>query len=120
MPARAAGASGVRRRRVPLPPIGVGLAAIAVALETIGFVLRQSGHENHVLSMDAPYSFPRLYVAALFAAAGLAAGAVLVAWSHVAPALSEPGAAPAQAERPSGDVGTAEKSCPLRAWPYIG
>jgi hypothetical protein len=50
----------------------------------------------------------------------IAAGAVLVAWSHVAPALSEPGAAPAQSERLPGDAGMAEKSCPLRAWPYIG
>src|SRR6185312_9274114 len=61
------------RRRIPLPPLGIGLAATAVALETLGFVLRQSGAESRVLSMDAPYSLPRLYVAALFAAAALAA-----------------------------------------------
>ena len=61
------------RRRVPLPPLGIGLAAIAVVLETIGFVLRQTGHETRLLSMDAVYSLPRMYVAALFAAAALAA-----------------------------------------------
>src|SRR4051794_3761196 len=61
------------RRRIPLPPLGIGLAATAVALETVGFVLRQTGAENPVLSMDAPYSLPRLYVAALFAAAAIAA-----------------------------------------------
>jgi len=69
--------TGVRvaepRRRVPLPPLGIGLAAAAVALETCGFLLRQTGHEVRVLSMDAPYSLPRMYVAALFAAAALAA-----------------------------------------------
>jgi hypothetical protein len=61
------------RRRVPLPPLGVGLAATAVVLETVGFVLRQTGHEVRVLSMDAPFSLPRMFVAALFAAAALAA-----------------------------------------------
>jgi hypothetical protein len=64
----------VPRRRVPLPPLGIALAAIAVALETAGFVLRQTGDEaNRLLSMDAPYSAPRMYVATLFAAASLAA-----------------------------------------------
>jgi hypothetical protein len=60
------------RRRVPLPPLGIGLAALAVVLETCGFVLRQTGHDIRALSMDAPYSLPRMYVAALFAAAALA------------------------------------------------
>ena len=27
-----------RRRRIPLPPFGIGLAATAVVLETVGFV----------------------------------------------------------------------------------
>jgi hypothetical protein len=61
------------RLRIPLPPLGVALAAIAVALETVGFVLRQTGHQTRLLSMDAVYSLPRMYVAALFAAAALAA-----------------------------------------------
>jgi hypothetical protein len=51
----------------------MGLAATAVALETVGFVLRQTGAENRVLSMDAPYSLPRLFVAAVFAVAAFAA-----------------------------------------------
>ncbi|MGY1805899.1 hypothetical protein ACI8AF_00850 [Blastococcus sp. SYSU D00669] len=61
------------RRRIPLPPIGVALAATAVALETVGFVLRLTGSSSRSLSMDAPYSAPRLFVALLFAAAALAA-----------------------------------------------
>jgi hypothetical protein len=61
------------RRRIPLPPIGIGLAALAVALETAGFVLRLTGSTSRALSMDAPYSAPRLFVALLFAAAALVA-----------------------------------------------
>jgi hypothetical protein len=61
------------RRRIPLPPIGVALAALAVVLETTGFVLRLDGSGSPALSMDAPYSVPRLYVALLFTAAALAA-----------------------------------------------
>ena len=73
----------VRRRAIPLPPVGVALAACAVLLETGGFVLRLTGSTGSVarlLSMDAPASVPRLYVAVLFAAAaiaGLAAAARL-------------------------------------------
>ena len=64
------------RRRIPLPPVGVALAATAVALEAIGFVLRLTGATGstaRALSMDAPYSAPRLFVAALFAVASVAA-----------------------------------------------
>jgi hypothetical protein len=61
------------RRRLPLPPIGIGLAALAVALETCGYVLRLDGSPSRALSMDAPYSLPRLYVATIFAAAALIA-----------------------------------------------
>jgi hypothetical protein len=63
-----------RRRAIPLPPIGMALAALAVALEGGGFVLRQTGATGplaHVLSMDAPLSLPRMYVATLFAASAL-------------------------------------------------
>jgi hypothetical protein len=60
------------RRAIPLPPIGIALAGLAVALETVGFVGRLAGSRVTALSMDAPYSIPRLYVAALFAAAALA------------------------------------------------
>ncbi|WP_093577604.1 hypothetical protein [Geodermatophilus amargosae] len=64
------------RRRVPLPPVGVALAGLAVALEAVGYALRlrgTTGQVAQVLSMDAPYSLPRMYVAALFGAAALAA-----------------------------------------------
>lgn len=68
--------SRTARRRVPLPPVGVGLAATAVLLETAGYVARLTGATGQVaraLSMDAPWSAPRTFVAALFAAAGVAA-----------------------------------------------
>lgn len=66
----------VRRRAVPLPPVGVALAAVAVALETTGFLLELTGAAGtaaRVLSMDAPGSLPRLFVALLFALAAVAA-----------------------------------------------
>ena len=65
-----------RRRAVPLPPVGIALAAVAVALETSGYLLRLTGGTGRLadlMSMDAPFSLPRLYVAALFGAAALAA-----------------------------------------------
>lgn len=65
-----------RRRTIPLPPIGVALAACAVALEATGYALRLTGTKGQVarlLSMDAPLSLPRMFVALLFAAAALAA-----------------------------------------------
>lgn len=65
-----------RRRRIPLPPVGVALAATAVALEAVGYALRLTGATGptaHALSMDAPFSAPRLFVAALFAVAAVAA-----------------------------------------------
>jgi hypothetical protein len=64
------------RRPIPLPPVGVALAATAVLLETAGFVGRLTGATGPVaraLSMDAPYSAPRTFVAALFAGAAVAA-----------------------------------------------
>jgi hypothetical protein len=74
--ARPAGTRAARQRAVPLPPIGITLAAMAVALETSGFLLRLTGSTGataRLLSMDAPFSLPRLFVALLFAAAALAA-----------------------------------------------
>lgn len=62
-----------RRRRLPLPPIGIALAGLAVALETTGYVTRLQGVHAPALSMDAPFSVPRLYVATLFAFAALIA-----------------------------------------------
>ena len=64
------------RRRLPVPPIAVALAAVAVGLEAFGYGLRLSGATGQVarlLSMDAPFSAPRLFVAALFAASAMAA-----------------------------------------------
>ena len=65
-----------KRRRVPLPPVGVALAGLGVALEFVGFLLRLSGAHGataRLLSMDAPLSVPRMYVTVLFAAAAVAA-----------------------------------------------
>ena len=64
------------RRRIPLPPVGMGLAALAVLLMTAGYATRLSGAQGPVaqaVSMDAPWSAPRLFVAALFAVAAVAA-----------------------------------------------
>jgi hypothetical protein len=69
-------ARSTARRRMPLPPVAVALAATAVTLETIGFALRLNGATGttaRALSMDAPYSAPRLFVTALFAFAAVAA-----------------------------------------------
>ncbi len=75
---RPAPAAARPRRRVPLPPVGIALAFLAVALETAGYVVRLRGSTGPVaslLSMDAPWSVPRVYVATLFAAAAVAAAA---------------------------------------------
>lgn len=66
----------VRRRAIPLPNIGVALVVLAVALETSGYVARLTGaggESGHLLSMDAPLSLPRMFVALLFGAAAFAA-----------------------------------------------
>jgi hypothetical protein len=66
----------VRRRSVPLPAFGIALVVLAMALETTGYVLRlthSTGPTAQLLSMDAPFSLPRLFVALLFAAAAMAA-----------------------------------------------
>lgn len=75
-PTRPVRARPPRRRAVPLPPVGIALAAAAVLLETTGYVLRlrhTAGPVMRLLSMDAPHSLPRLYVAGVFAAAAAAA-----------------------------------------------
>jgi len=67
-----------RRGPLPLPPVGVGLIVVALALETAGFVARLTGARGElatVISMDAPFSVPRLFVAGLFAVAALTAAA---------------------------------------------
>jgi hypothetical protein len=66
----------VRRRAIPVPTFGVVLFAVAVVLETSGYVIRLNGGRGataRLLSMDEPFSIPRLFVATLFAAAALAA-----------------------------------------------
>ncbi len=73
---RLAPAARPMRRRVPLPPVGIALAFLAVGLETVGYVVRlrgTTGPAAHALSMDAPWSLPRVFVATLFAAAALSA-----------------------------------------------
>jgi hypothetical protein len=68
--------SRVRRRAIPLPPVGMALAAVAVLLEMTGYVLRLTGGGGsaaRLLSMDQALSLPRMFVAFLFAAAAAAA-----------------------------------------------
>ena len=77
-------ASRTRRRAIPLPPIGIALVAIAIGFETVGYLYRLSGSTGptaNLLSMDAPFSLPRMFVATLFAVAALAA----VAGSGITP-----------------------------------
>ncbi|WP_051683736.1 hypothetical protein [Blastococcus sp. URHD0036] len=74
-PARV-GAMFSARRRIPLPPVGIALAGTAVALEAVGYALRldgATGSTARALSMDAAFSAPRLFVAAMFAVAAVAA-----------------------------------------------
>src|SRR4051812_9498916 len=66
----------VRRRRMPVPPLAVGLLLTGVVLEAVGYVVRASGQEDDALlrwSMDAPLGVPRMFVAAVFLAAGIVA-----------------------------------------------
>ena len=65
-----------RRGWVPLPPVGLALVAMVLALETSGYVLQLTGGRGplaQTLDMDAPFSVPRLFVAGLFAVAACAA-----------------------------------------------
>ncbi|TFV60109.1 UNVERIFIED_ORG: hypothetical protein E4P37_19680 [Bacillus sp. AZ43] len=74
--APAPAAARTRRRAIPLPTFAVALAAVALVLEGTGYAVRLAGVRGpmgDILSMDAPFSLPRMYVAALFAAAGLVA-----------------------------------------------
>lgn len=77
-PAALPGAAGgwTRRRAVPLPPLGVALAATAVAIQTAVYVARLTGDGGEVgrlLSTDEPFSVARMFVALLFAAGAVAA-----------------------------------------------
>jgi multisubunit Na+/H+ antiporter MnhC subunit len=66
---------GVRRRRIPVPPLAMALLLTGVVLEAVGFVVRTSGHERtaRLWSMDASLSVPRMFVVGLFVVAALAA-----------------------------------------------
>lgn len=69
-------AARAARRTVPLPNLGVALVVLAIALEASGYVARLTGTRGDsgwLLSMDAPLSLPRMFVAALFGASALAA-----------------------------------------------
>lgn len=75
-PAPAPVAARVRRRAVPLPPVGIALAGLAVALMTVGYAVRLGEFDGpfaRALDMDAPFALPRMFVASVFAAAALAA-----------------------------------------------
>jgi hypothetical protein len=68
--------AAARRRVIPLPPLGIALIVIALGLETAGFLGRLTGARGgsaQLLSMDAPFSLPRMFVALLFAAGAAAA-----------------------------------------------
>jgi hypothetical protein len=70
-----------RRQRLPLPPLAFALLLIGVVLEAIGFVVRASGNERgagRLWSMDLPLAVPRMFIAALFLTAALAAAAAAV------------------------------------------
>lgn len=74
--AQSAPGPATRRRPLPLPTFAVVLAGVAVVLEATGYVVRLTGATGRtadLLSMDAPFSLPRMYVAALFAAAAVMA-----------------------------------------------
>ena len=64
------------RHRVPVPRLAVGLAALGVVLELVGWLTRVTGAPTSIarpLAMDAPFSLARMYVAGLFAAAAVVA-----------------------------------------------
>jgi hypothetical protein len=70
-----------RRRRLPVPPLAFALLLTGVVLEAIGYVVRASGHERgagRLWSMDLPLAVPRMFIAALFMTAALAAAAAVV------------------------------------------
>ena len=78
VPAQRRAAQAPRRGAVPLPTVGLALVAVVLGLETGGFISRLTGRTDdlaRLLDMDAPFSLPRLAVAALFAAAAFAAAA---------------------------------------------
>ena len=69
-------AAAPAHRRVPVPRLAVGLAVLGLVLELTGWLTRVTGAPVAIarpLAMDAPFSLPRMYVTALFAAAALAA-----------------------------------------------
>ncbi|MFQ1003230.1 hypothetical protein [Modestobacter sp. SSW1-42] len=64
------------RRRIPMPPVAAVLLLVSAGLEAVGFVIRATGNERgaaRLWAMDLPLSVPRMFVAALFAAAAVVA-----------------------------------------------
>ncbi|MCZ2836057.1 hypothetical protein [Modestobacter sp. VKM Ac-2985] len=65
-----------RRRRLPVPPLSAALIGVGLSLQAVGLGLRLAGNDRgaaRYLSMDAPLSVPRMWVAALLATAAVAA-----------------------------------------------
>jgi hypothetical protein len=65
-----------RRRRMPVPPLAIALMLGGAVLQTVGFLIRVTGNERgaaRLWAMDLPLAVPRMYVAALFLLAALAA-----------------------------------------------
>ena len=61
---------------VPLPPVAVAMAAVALGLELVGYAIRLTGATGPIarlFSMDGHLSVPRLFVAGIFAVAAFAA-----------------------------------------------
>jgi hypothetical protein len=72
----AAGQAGRTAADHPLPSVGVAPFALAGPLEISSYVARLTGATGaggQHLFMDAPFALPRMYGAALFGAAALAA-----------------------------------------------
>lgn len=68
----------VATRRVPVPLWARWVAVVLVGFEVLGYALRVSGAPkaiSHPLSMDLPFSLPRMLVATVFLLAAVAAGA---------------------------------------------
>lgn len=73
------------RIRVPVPPWGRALIAVVLVLEASGWATRV-GHAprwiSHPLSMELPWSLPRMTVAAVFLVAAAAACVGVVRFPH--------------------------------------
>ena len=50
----------------------------------------------------------------------ITAAAILTGWCHLAPAHAAFSASPTRVVYAVGSASSAETTCPLRAWPYVG